>query len=223
MNRNSLAIPLPLSLSHRERIKSRRKTGTFARNPEFLSLTKIAPFRARVRNRSKHEKQQRGKNREDSISWQGEGRNIPAPVFFLPSRSIRRRQGWLSPLLSDGVRSWIAAGANCDYGFRVSPADFTSESRVAHPLPSSTLHNHSPPFEPFPHCPVFAARLKNECRTIEPLDNFWSNDRFEIQLVNQRGLKISSRVYINDRMIADRSIRNRGMDRFDDGMAPLLG
>ena len=40
----------PLALSHWERIKPRRKTGTFTRNPEFLSLTEIAPFRARVRN-----------------------------------------------------------------------------------------------------------------------------------------------------------------------------
>lgn len=157
------------------------------------------------------------------IRFRGRAREetFPPPFFFSPLVPFEGGRGGSHPFCR--MRSWIAAGANCDYGFRVSPADFTSESRVAHPLPSSTLHNHSPPFEPFPHCPVFAARLKNECRTIEPLDNFWSNDRFEIQLVNQRGLKISSRVYINDRMIADRSIRNRGMDRFDDGMAPLLG
>lgn len=150
------------------------------RNPKFLSLTEIEKsFEARVRNeRQEMEKQietwkttkrerERENDREDSISWQDEkkratAKRSPPFFFFLPSRSVRRRQGWLPPLLSDGVRSCIAAGANCDYGFRVSPADFTSESRVGLiPLPSPSTLRH-PPFEPFPHCPVFAARLKNE-------------------------------------------------------------
>lgn len=129
-----------------------------------------------MRNRSKHEKQQRGKNREDSISWQGEGRNIPAPVFFLPSRSIRRRQGWLSPLLSDEILDscW------CELWLRISSLARGFYEWITRGSSPSLLHS------PQPLSTLWAFSALSGFR--RPIEKRMSNDRAVGQLLIERSI-----------------------------------
>ena len=149
---------------HGKGIKSRRKTrsgqSTFTCNPKFLSLTASARHRVETRSERKRKEKERlrERNRGDSIPRQDGGKERDtakhSTVFLFPlSFHFGALQAAFAPSAPGGEilhRGW-AASANCDYGFRVSPADFTSpparprrESRMAHPLfPPSNTH---PPF-----------------------------------------------------------------------------
>lgn len=125
------------------------------RNPKFLSLTEIEkPFQARVRDeRREIEKQietwkttrrerERGREREDSISWQDEKKRATAkcsPPFFFSPLSFRSKETGVARTPSVGwgeiLHSWW-----CELWLRISSLArgfYEWITRGAHPPPLS--------------------------------------------------------------------------------------
>lgn len=164
-----------------------------------------------------------GKNRKDSISWQRREEKSHRETFpppFFSSLSFHSKEAGVALIPSVGWGE-ILDSCWCELWLRISSLArgfYEWITRGSPPLPPS------PSNHPLSLFRIVRFSPPDWKTNVERLSRWTTFDR-TIDLKSGwsiRDWRFWSRVYINDPTIADRSIRNREMDGFDDGMAPLL-